>query len=402
MRAARTRARFLAVLVAVALPSAARAQDGDVDPNPDPAPRLEGPNDPFGFGFKNLAYSVGMKIAEIWDDNVFLAPSGEESDRITTILLKTRLRYDFGRGAALLNYRGRERLFAENTDFNGMEHFLDGSVNKSVSQFKIGAGLEWRDLKEPFDVLMVTNRVDSRFERGYVEAAADFNRVDLEVTGALARFSIDDALLDRGDYVRREVAVLAAADVWPQASAFAEIRIQSTDYDEAVFSDFTFLRLALGVRGAFAAKVRGEARLGFGRVDTESGGTFPVDDFTGFVAAASAVWEIDEKQELRADLFRHPMESVLTGLAIADGIRIGYRWTFSERWTAQGRVSWDREEESDGSNRRRGVHVRGGVQWGFWDRYHADLGLLYRARDAGDRALEYENFRISLGVGVEW
>jgi len=398
----RSRTGIGAVLIALALASDVRAQDEDVDPNPDPMPRLEGPNDPFGLGVKKLAYSVGMKIAEIYDDNVFLTPASEESDRITTLLLKTRLRYDLGEGAAVLNYRGRERLFAENTEFNGMEHFLDGSVTKTVSNLRFEAGLEWTDLKDPFDVLQVTARVDSRYERARVLAAADFNRLDIEVSGAIARFSIDDDLLDRGDYLRREAAVLGAAQTWPQAAVFAEVRIQTTDYDEPDLSDFTFLSVDVGIRGTFTAKLRGETRIGFGRVDTEGGGIFPVDDFTGLVAAASAVWEIGEKRELRADLSRRPIESVLTGLAIADGIRIGYRHAFTERWTFQGMVSWDREEESNGSNTRRGVALRGGVQWGFWDRYHADLGLLYRARESDDRALEYENFRVSLGIGVEW
>jgi len=147
----RARTGIGAFLIFLALASEVRAQDEDVDPNPDPMPRLEGPNDPFGLGVKKLAYSVGMKIAEIYDDNVFLARDAEESDRITTLLLKTRLRYDLGEGAALLNYRGRERLFAENTEFNGMEHFLDGSVTKTVSNLKFEAGLEWTALKDPFD-----------------------------------------------------------------------------------------------------------------------------------------------------------------------------------------------------------------------------------------------------------
>ena len=391
-----------AVLFACVLSTEVRAQDEDVDPIPDPMPALEGPNDPFGLGVKKLAYSVGMKIAEIYDDNVFLAPEAEESDRITTLLLRTRVRYDFGEGAAALNYRGRERLFADHTEFNGMEHFLDGSVTRTLSNLKFEAGLEWTALKDPFDVLQVTDRVDSRFARGRLLAGADFNRLDIEVTGAISRFTLDDDVLDRGDYLRREAGVLAAVEAWPRASAFAEVRFQQTDYDEPDFSDFDFLRVDGGIRGAFTAKLRGEARIGLGRVETEGGGIFPVDAFTEFVAAAFAVWEISEKQELRAELSRRPIESVLTGLAIADGVRVGYRWTFSERWTAQGEVSWDREEESDGSNLRRGLHVRGGVQWAFWDRYHADLGVLHRSRRSDDPGLEYENFRISLGIGVEW
>ena len=402
MRAYRVWATGWALLAALALPPAARAQDADVDPTPDPEPSLEGPHDPFGLGVKKLAYSTGLKIAEVFDDNILLAPSGPESDRITVILLKAKLRWESGRETAHVNYRGRERLFADHTEFNGMEHFLDAAGSVGVSSFRFEAGLEWKDLKDPFDVLQVTGPVDSRFDREYFRAVGDFNRYDVELTAARARFAVDNAALARGDYLRRELSALGAVEIGPQVAGFMEARIFATDYDEPAFSDFTYTRVVGGIRGAISPKAHTEARLGFGQANPDSGGLLPAKKFTGVVAAISATWEIGEKHDLRAELAREPVESVLSGLAIADGIRFRYRYAFTEGWSAQGLLSWDRQQESDGSNDRRVIMGRIGVQWAFHDRFHADFGALYRTADADVRALEFENFRFSFGLGVDW
>lgn len=402
MRAHRVWAIVGALLGALALPPAARAQDADVDPTPDPEPSLEGPHDPFGLGVKKLAYSTGLKIAEVFDDNILLAPVDPESDRITVILLKARLRWESGRESAHVNYQGRERLFADHAEFNGMEHFVDAGGSAGVSSFRFEAGLEWKDLKDPFDVLQVTGPVDSRFDREYVRALGDFNRFDVELTAARARFAIDDAALARGNYLRREVAALGAMEVGPQVAAFMELRLSKSDYDEPAFSDFTYTRVVGGIRGAVSPKVHTEARLGFGRADPDEGGLLPVEKFTGAVASISATWEIGEKHDLRVELAREPMESVLSGLAIADGVHVRYRTTFTEGWSAQGLLSWDRQEESDGSNERRVILARVGLQWAFRERFHADFGALYRAADSEVPTLEFENYRFSLGLGVDW
>ncbi|HKS16887.1 MAG TPA: outer membrane beta-barrel protein [Planctomycetota bacterium] len=388
--------------LAIALPGTTLAQDGESDPNPDPLGSLEEPHDPFGLGFEKLAYSVGLKLVEVFDDNVFLAPAGEESDRITVAILKARLRYGTGAGSAVANYRGRYRRFREHDEFDGMEHFFDARGVFSVAPLRFEAGVDANALKDPFDVLQVVGRVDSRFDRGFVKAIADFNRVDVEVEGARARFTLDDDGLDRGNYTRLEAGLLAAVDAWDEASAFIEFRLHETEYDEPDFGDLSLLRLVAGVRGSLTAKLRGEARVGIARAELEEGTVFPADDFTGPTAIVALTWVPGEKHEIRADVHREPIESVVTGLAIVDGVRVSYRFLASPRWTVQGMVSWDRERESDGSNERHAFHVRGGVQWAVAEKIYADAGALFRSADSDDAALEYENLRLSIGLGVEW
>jgi len=396
------RSGLWAAVIVVAFPSSVRAQDADVSPIPDPEPALDGPHDPFGFGVKRLAYSLGLKVAEVFDDNVLLERDRKTSDQITVFLLSAKLRHEYAAGAAQVAYRGRERLFARHDEFNGLEHFLTANGTFESRPVRFEAGLEWRDLKDPFDALQVTGHRDSRFDREYLKASADFSRFDVEVTAGLAHFAIDDELLDRGDYRRWEFTVTGLADAWPQVALLAEFGIQGTDYAGSEFSDFTFTRLAAGARGSLTPKTRTEARVGIGRADPESGGLFPVEAVTSVVAEVSFAWDIDEKQELKVDLRREPIESVVTGLAVADGLHVGYRRTIAERWTVQGLVSWDRQRESDGSGNRWGLQARAGVRWVSTGRVFADLGFLVRNRESDNPALEYENFRFSIGVGVQW
>jgi hypothetical protein len=384
------------------LPAAALAQDGEADPLPDPERPLEEPHDPFGLGVKKLAYTAGLKIVEVFDDNVLLAPDREESDRITVFLLKARLRYEGESGAASASYRGRERLFDTHDEFDGMEHFFESSGRVRTGALRFEAGVEWRESKEPFDELQVSRRLDSRFDRERARVIGDFNRFDVEAEVARARFTVDDAILDRGDFVRTEAALLAAAEVGAEAALFAEVRYHRTEHDESDFGDLSFFRAAAGARGLFTAKLRGEIRVGLARAELEEGSLFPADDFTGLAAVALVTWDPDPKQEIAADLRREPIESVLTGLAIVDGFRLSYRLRFSERWTFQGLLSWDRERESDGSQDRTGVAARAGVQWAVGDKFYVDAGALFRRADSDDAALEYENLRLSLGAGVQW
>lgn len=396
------RSRLWAVVFMFAFPSAARAQDAEVDPIPDPEPALDGPHDPLGLGFKRIGYSMGLKVAEIFDDNVFLVPDRKTSDYITVFLFTARVRWEYEAGAAQVSYRGRERLFARQEEFDGLEHFLTASGTLEPKPFRFETGLEWRDLKDPFDVLQVTGHFDTRYDREYVKSTADFNRFDVELTAGLAHFSIDDDTLDRGNYQRWDVTVTGLAEAWPQVALLAEFGIQETDYDESAFSDFTFMRLVAGARGSPAPKTRTEVRVGFGRAEPEGGGLFPVEDVTGLVAEALVTWEISDKQTLKLDLRREPIASVATGLAIGEGLRFSYRQGIAERWTAQAMVSWDRQRESDGTGSRSGLQARGHLRWTSPGKIYADLGLLARTRDSDDSALEYENIRISFGVGVQW
>jgi len=394
--------RLWAAVFMIALPAGAQAQDSEVDPIPDPEPALDGPHDPFGLGSKKFAYSLGLKFAEIYDNNVFLVPDGRTSDYITVFLFTSKARLEYEAGTAHVSYRARERLFARQGEFDGLEHFLTASGTLEPRPFRFEAGLEWRDLKDPFDVLQVTGHFDTRYDREHLKATADFNRFDVELTAALARFSIDDATLDRGDFQRREFAATGLAEAWPKVALLAEFAIRGTDYDDSEFSDFTFMRFTAGARGSLTPKTRTEARVGIGRAEPDGGGSFPVEDVTGLVAEVSVTWDIGEKQMLKVDLRREPIESVVSGLAIADGFRITYRQAIAEGWTAHGMLSWDRQEESDGTGGRRGLQARGHLRWTSPGQVHSDLGLLFRTRDSEDSTLDYENFRISLGLGVQW
>ena len=386
----------------MAFPALAGAQEGEVDPIPEPRPLLDGPHDPFGLGLKKISYSVGLRIVELYDNNIFLVPDGETSDFVTVFHLSADLRHDYQAGEARVNYRAEDRVFARQAQFNGVEHFLTASATLEPKPLKFEAGLDWKDLKDPFDVLQVTGHFDTHYDREVLKATADFNRFDVEVIAGLSHFTIDDEILDRGDYERRELAVTGLWEAWSQFALLAEIGIEETDYVEAEFSDFTFLRVTVGARGTPSPKTRIEAHVGLGRAEPDGTGILPVQDVTEFLVRASASWDIGERQELKLELRREPVESVETGLAIAEGVEVTYRHDLAERWSAQIMGSWGRRVESDGSGGRTGIQARTHLRWTSPGQVYADVGLLFRARDGDDPSLDYGNFQLSLGLGVQW
>ena len=388
--------------LALAMPAAARAQDADVDAIPDPEPALDGPRDPLDLGLKKLAYAFSLKSAGVYDDNIFLSSRDETSDTISVVLLTTKLRYDHGAGTAGLSYRARDRQFARHDEFNGLEHLLDGSASLETSRVRFETGFEWRALKDPFDVLESGERVDTAFDREFLKATADFGRFDLELAAALARFTVDDEALDRGDYRRWEVTVTSVVESWPQVSLLGEVGLRGTRYDEETFSDFTVLSVAAGARGSLTPKTRVEARVGYAHAEPRGESLVAAEEFSGLVAEIATTWQAGEKHELKLDLRREPVESLQTGLAVADEIRLGYKFTPDEKLSFQGQLSWDHRRESDGSGDRRGVLARVGAQWSLPSGIHVDVGTLFRMRETADSDSDYENLRISLGIGVQW
>jgi hypothetical protein len=402
----RTQAQAWTVLLALSFPSGIRAQDSDPDSIPTRRSfidvPLEIPHDPFGLGLKNTAYSVGLKIAEVFDDNVFLSSSDEERDTITVILLTADLRFKREETEAHVSYGGRERIYAKNSDLTGMEHFFDASGTMKVSNLRVEAGVEFRDRKDTFDVLEIREPVDTRYDREYVRVGADFNKLDVSVTGEMSHFHLDDDFHDRGDYTRVGVSLIGAARLWPQAEAFGEIRHRSTDYDEGVFSDFSYIRATVGARGAFTPTFRGEGRIGYGRTQTDDEGLLGSADFSGVVIEGLAAWEMSDKHRFEVGVFYEPSESVVTGLGVHGGVRAGWRFRFDERWSFRTSARWVRETDPDGDFERTGVHWRVGARWDSGDRFFADAGVLYRSAMADDSTLEYDNLRFSIGMGVEW
>jgi hypothetical protein len=401
-----TNARAFTVFLALSVPAVAAAQDSDVDLVPtrreflDPA--LEFPHDPFNLGARRTAYTVGLKLAGVFDDNVFLSESDEEEDFITVVLLSADVVHRVDENEARFSYRGRERIYADHGDLTGMEHYLDGSGVMRVSRFILGAGLEYRDRKDSFNPLEIPEPVDSRYLAVAIRGGAVFNEFDLLGSLEVAQFSIDDDFHDRGDYDRIGFSLRASAKTWPQAESFGEIVARSTDYEEDAFSDFSYYRLAVGARGTFSPTLRGEASIGYARTEEDEAGDFETDDFSGLVLEAVGTWALNEKNEFAAGLTYGPSESAVTGLTVRQGVHAGWLYRMTERLGFRSSVRWSRESDPEGDLDRSGLQVRGSARWESGDHFYADAGVLLRAADSDDPTLEYDNVRISFGLGVEW
>ncbi len=358
--------------------------------------------DPFNFGTKQFTYRVGVKLEETWDNNLFLSERGEERENFSTLVPMLKMRWDYAeQDYSYLNYTGRLNRFAKYDEFDGMEHSLDLFMRVTVGVLRIDVGDEYRNRKEPFDLLQVTERLDSVHNWWWATAAFDLNRFDLEFTYSGTRFSIDE--VDQGNFRRREYSVLLAADMWTKTAVFLEARQAPTEYVEEVFADFVVRRLVVGLRGEPSEKTRINARAGLARLENdEEVGRVPSDEYTGLVYGIAFQWKATERGLLKLEFIHQPMESVLTGSAVSDKMSASYDQQHSETFKYGGSVEWSRQEESDGSFDRSGWTIVILAEYRFARQFLADLKLLHRFKMSDADGSDFDDTRATLGVGVEW
>jgi hypothetical protein len=175
----------------------------------------------------------------------------------------------------------------------------------------------------------------------------------------------------------------------------------ATEYDEPIFSDFEVVQVWAGARFLASARTHFEAAIGYARAEPDGDPTaVPFEDFSEVVGHLTGVWVPQEHHEVTVALHRAPVESVNSGLALSTEVRLGYRYTIPDRGEVRLGLYWERRDESFENESRRGLGLRAGGQWDFAHRFFTDGGILLRSRDSDEPDEDYENLRISIGLGV--
>ncbi len=151
-RATRVATMRLSILAAISLCSAnLRAQtmqptgltnpaDG---PSPSPTNDLVQPGPPVSESVRRLHYTLSLDVSEIYDDNITLAPTGEIDDYYTRISPAISVGFGdtLGRQENFLelNYQPNILFFADNTNFNTVEHIGHIAAQYRFSRLAVGA-----------------------------------------------------------------------------------------------------------------------------------------------------------------------------------------------------------------------------------------------------------------------
>lgn len=403
MRTLATPSGLLLSLLA-ALPAAAQSPPSEL-------------GDGFGLGVQKFQYRVGLRAEAAMDTNVLLSSDDEEKDSILALVPWLDLAYgaaaaegpdalhDRTRDVSWIRYRGRYLKYSDFDEFDGMETSFDGYVRFNVSNVRFEAFDEVRDRKDPYDTLQVAERLDSFLHHYWARVGVDWNRLDIELTLGRSRFTLDEVVTV--DHRRTDVSLLVASDIGEKTQVFLEFLRANTVFDDNFFGDFAFQRLAVGARRLESEKLRFDARIGMGRADADSGALIPSDDFAGLVLGVGAEWDFTERERVEVDLLRQPIESVYTGLAVADSVHGRYTFTIDHDGTrptmqVYGDLRWDRQHESDSSVRRTSWRVAAGGSYAFLDRWQADAEVALRKQTSEADVLDYTDVRVTAGVGVSW
>ena len=111
----------------------------------DPQPVQDDYQDYLGLGTKQFKVRGGMHVETWFDDNILLTDQNEMDDAIVVLVPSLQLRFDHGQDYVTLDYKGRDRHFNDNSDLNGMEHYVDALVHFRIRSY--GPGVREQGLR---------------------------------------------------------------------------------------------------------------------------------------------------------------------------------------------------------------------------------------------------------------
>jgi hypothetical protein len=369
----------------------------------DPAPQEGEYQDYLGLGTKQLKVEGGMKVEEWFDDNILLSDGNEQDDMVTVLIPSLHVHFDHRNDYVDVKYLGKDRLFNDNDAFNGMEHYVDAVIHFKISQFSLELFDNYKNRRDPFDVLQVNAKLESLVNDGGVRVTADFNEIDAELEVGIRRFEYFDSALDVVDHRRWWIAVSGWYEVMPKTQAGVEYGYTSTEYDdEDILDNWMSHRFVAALRGEPTAKIKTRAKLGFVIVQNDDTGIVDSDDFTGIYAAIAADWEATANGTVHVELTSQPEESIFTGLAIRRKALASYEHRLSERATASAGLYYETIQEVEGGEDRQGYGVNATVKYQVSRHFALDGMAELRSKRSDDDNFEYDNVRGYIGAGIDF
>ncbi len=359
--------------------------------------------DYLGLGTKQFKVR-GRMGTEIWFDNNILLTDKKEIDDIVVVLQpELNVRFDHGQDYVKLDYRGRDRIYTDNDDFNGMEHYLNGMVHFKIDKFYVDLSDDYANRRDPFNNLQIQDKLvtlqnDARFLVG-----GDFDKFDLELSVGIRRFEIFDPLFDLFDHRRWDVGFTGFFDIMPKTQALIEYGYTNTEYDDEQVDNFITHRFLAGIKGTPSAKIRTTTKIGVVRVIADDRNNFDdTDDKTDLYVGLALDWDVTSNGTLSLGLVRQPVESIFTGIAITTRFDMGYKHKFNERISGKMGLYYETITESKGGEDRWGWGLSGGVSYKVGRHLHLDLWGEYRAKRSDDDNFEFDNMRGYFGAGLDF
>lgn len=297
-----------AVAAATAARLRKRRYDATADGDFHKGARREAP-DPFrALGLRAGAFVISPELQASLEftDNVFAANDDRQSDVARVLRGRVDVRSDWRRHALELRLMGARRYFESHPSENeaSFEGQLRGRLDirrRTTLSGALGYSLSQEARSSVNATPGAETRPDIRTRSASLTLAHRFNRLALQLRGSLTETIQDDALsedgsIDKGDdesYLEKGLSLRGGYLSSPGNEIFvlAEWRRQSfaAPSDNDGLSRNSLSRaLSLGITKRMGGKLRGEARIGYARIEPEESALPAV---AGLIVDAGLIWE---------------------------------------------------------------------------------------------------------------
>lgn len=297
---------LMAASAALALQAGGALAQAETDYSGGHKPILEDFTDELGVRYGSFTLRPELETSAQYNDNIYYADNGEESDFILRVAPQATLESDWSRHALNLAAGFAYGLFTDNSADNYIDAFGQVQGVYDISRIaalratlrvdKLHEGRGNLDISaaalEPIDYLVYTGRIDGRYKPNRIRISpfAEVSYRNYDDISTITGFQNND---DR-DRTRIGGGVEVGYEFIDNYEAFIRGEVDTVRYDDR-FDDGTFERDSVGittlagVRFDLSRLITADLGIGYTTRDYEDA---RLETLSGFTAEATATWSV--------------------------------------------------------------------------------------------------------------
>ncbi|MBI2932602.1 MAG: hypothetical protein HYY16_13205 [Planctomycetes bacterium] len=346
----------------------------------------------------------GSMRTEAWlDDNILLSRTDVQSDLITVFTPNLAVLWDPEDVSAWIEYRGRHRIYADHSEFDGTEHFFAGDVSWRTEKTKVRVWDRYQILLDPHEVVLFSERVERHEHNAGADLGFTFNEFTLGLTASWRSFDVLDAGLDYYDYLRWEGSVNGLFAATDKTLLLFELGRSEDDFDRNdVLNDFDVVRALAGFRCRPTPSLRFDLKAGpFQVTPGDAPGVAPSERHSDIMVVAVVVWRSSQSSVLNAYFERLPLEQLSSGWTLITRQRLTYNLWLAERVTGSLMLYREAVDDPESSARGYSMGVVPSIRYEIGRNFVVEGSVEYRRlTNSFDERLD--NVRGFLGFSITW
>ncbi|WP_084536423.1 outer membrane beta-barrel protein [Azospirillum halopraeferens] len=387
----------------------------DVEGKQDPD-RVDESYQPKGVELGSFLLLPQVEFEQRYNSNLYARPTDEKSDFQTRIAPEFQLRSRFSRHALNLTARAEQNYFRRFTNDNHLNGQIVGQGRYDFDRSWEGTGLlEYARQHEdrgspdeaggekPTPTNSFTGQVGTKVVTGRYTFSGDLQAVrrHFEDVGTGGGATINNSDRDRMEY---RALVRGAYEMFPGYSAVAELQANRRKYDDE-FDDLGYNRSSHGWRAEAGIGVdvtqliRGDFLVGYLQQDYEDS---RLRDPGGLAFRAVFNWTPSRLTVIIPSLERRVQETTTRGassiVSSTASLLIRHEYSRNIVLTAAASVTMDDFKGVDQTNWT--YDGRGRVIWALAPEYYVGSELAYRKRTSNVASSEYDQYIISVRLGL--